>query len=118
MSDRFIRTEILLGEDAMKKLHNARVAVFGVGGVGGYTVEALARSGVGEIDVIDNDTVAESNINRQIIANTDTVGRDKVEVIKERILSINPKCVVNAHKSFYLPEIADEFDQVKASLNA
>ena len=110
MSDRFIRTEILLGEDAMKKLHNARVAVFGVGGVGGYTVEALARSGVGEIDVIDNDTVAESNINRQIIANTDTVGRDKVEVIKERILSINPECEVNAHKTFYLPEIADEFD--------
>ena len=110
MSDRFVRTEILLGEDAMEKLKGARVAVFGVGGVGGYTIEALARSGVGEIDVIDNDSVAESNINRQIIATYDTVGLDKVEVIKKRILSINPECKVNAHKTFYLPEIADTFD--------
>ena len=90
MSEKFIRTEMLLGKAAMEKLKNSRVAIFGVGGVGGYTVEALARSGVGTIDVIDNDEVAFSNLNRQIIATVDTVGMPKVEVAKKRILSINP----------------------------
>ena len=110
MSETFLRTEILLGSDAMEKLKNARVAVFGVGGVGGYTVEALARSGVGTLDIIDNDTVAETNINRQIIATVDAVGKYKVDVAKERILSINPDAVVNTYRTFYLPENADEFD--------
>lgn len=101
---------MLLGEEAMKKLAASRVAVFGVGGVGGYVVEALARSGVGQIDVIDNDTVALSNLNRQIIATMDTVGCNKVDVIAERILSINPDAIVYRHKCFYLPETAEEFD--------
>ncbi len=110
MSENFTRTEMLLGAAAMEKLKNSRVAVFGVGGVGGYTVEALARSGVGTIDVIDNDEVALSNINRQIIATVNTVGMSKVEVAKQRILSINPDAKVNAHNTFYLPESSDEFD--------
>lgn len=110
MKEEFSRTKLLLGNEAMDKLYNARVAVFGVGGVGGYTVEALARSGVGTIDVIDSDKVDITNINRQIIATKDTVGRDKVDVIRERILSINPDCKVNAHKCFYLPETKDDFD--------
>ena len=110
MEDRFSRSRMLLGEEAMKKLAASRVAVFGVGGVGGYVVEALARSGVGQIDVIDNDTVALSNLNRQIIATMDTVGRNKVDVIAERILSINPDAIVYRHKCFYLPETAEEFD--------
>lgn len=101
---------MLLGEEAMKKLEDSRVAVFGIGGVGGYVVEALARSGVGTIDIIDNDTVVMSNLNRQIIATMDTVGRDKVDVMTERILSINPEAVVHARKCFYLPETAGEFD--------
>ncbi len=94
----------------MNKLAASRVAVFGVGGVGGYTVEALARSGVGTIDIIDNDTVSESNINRQIIATVDTVGKLKVDVAKERILSINPDATVNVYPTFYTPETADTFD--------
>ena len=110
MSERFIRTERLLGKTAMDKLKNARVAVFGVGGVGGYVVEALVRSGVGAIDVFDNDTVAESNLNRQIIATTDTVGRLKVEVAKERAFSINPDIKVTTHPCFYMPDNADEYD--------
>lgn len=110
MEDRFSRSRMLLGEEAMKKLAASRVAVFGVGGVGGYVVEALARSGVGQIDVIDNDTVALSNLNRQIIATMDTVGCNKVDVIAERILSINPDAIVYRHKCFYLPETAEEFD--------
>ena len=101
---------MLLGEEAMKKLAASRVAVFGVGGVGGYVVEALARSGVGAIDLIDKDTVALSNINRQILATMDTVGRDKVDVMAERIRSINPDAIVYRHKCFYLPETADRFD--------
>ena len=113
MSKEFSRTEILLGTKAMDKLAKSKVAVFGVGGVGGYTVEALARSGVGTIDVIDSDTVDITNINRQIIATKDTIGREKVDVIKERIHSINPSCKVNAHKCFYLPETKDEFDFTK-----
>lgn len=110
MFNQFSRTELLLGDAAMKKLKNSRVAVFGVGGVGGYAVEALVRSGVGAIDLIDNDTVALTNINRQIIATLDTVGRDKVDVAEERIKSINPDCVVTKHKCFYLPETAEQFD--------
>lgn len=99
---------MLLGGDALKKLAQSRVAVFGVGGVGGYTVEALARSGVGAIDLIDGDRVSISNINRQIYALQSTVGRDKVDVAKERIADINPDCTVTARKLFYLPET--EFD--------
>ena len=110
MLNQFSRTELLLGFDAMEILKNSRVAVFGVGGVGGYAAEALARSGVGTIDLIDDDQVCLTNINRQIIATTKTVGRDKVEVMRERILSINPKAVVNTHKCFFLPENKDEFD--------
>ena len=108
--DKFSRTELLIGADAMKRLGNARVAVFGVGGVGGYVVEALARSGVGTLDLIDNDTVSVTNINRQIIATTKTVGRDKVDVAKERVLDINPDAIVNTYNMFYLPETADAFD--------
>ena len=98
---------MLLGDAAMERLKNARVAIFGVGGVGGYVVEALARSGVGELDIIDNDTVALSNINRQIIALHSTVGQYKVDAAKARVLDINPECRVNAHRVFYLPETAN-----------
>ena len=104
-----VRTEMLLGAEAMKKLRNARVAVFGVGGVGGYLCEALARVGVGAIDLFDNDAVSLSNINRQIIALHSTVGRSKVEVMRERILDINPDCRVRAYQTFYLPENADDY---------
>lgn len=110
MEDRFSRTRILLGEEAMEKLKGSRVAVFGVGGVGGYVVEALARSGVGTLDLIDNDEVAFSNLNRQIIATMDTMGRSKVEAAAERVHSINPEAVVHTHKCFYLPETAPQFD--------
>lgn len=113
--EKFSRTEILLGSDAMKKLKNARVAVFGVGGVGGYVVEALARSGVGAIDIIDNDTVSVTNINRQIIATIDTVGMDKIDAMEKRVNQINPECVVTKHKCFYLPENKDDFDLSKYS---
>ena len=106
----FIRTEALLGKENMDRLANARVAVFGVGGVGGYVVEALVRSGVGHIDIIDHDTVSESNLNRQIIATYDTIGRYKVDVMEERIRSINPMANVEAHKCFYLPENKESFD--------
>ena len=104
--ERFSRTALLIGKDGVEKLNKSKVIVFGVGGVGGYTVEALARSGVGQIDVVDNDTVSFSNLNRQIIATVDTVGKDKVDVIKDRILSINPNAIVNTHKVFYSPETA------------
>lgn len=110
MPDRFSRTQLLLGTAAMERLTHARVAVFGVGGVGGYVVEALARSGIGALDLIDNDTVSESNINRQIIALSDTIGRDKVTVAAERVHQINPACVVRPHKTFFLPETAAQFD--------
>ena len=110
MSDRFIRTEMILGKDAMEKLKAARVAVFGVGGVGGYAVEALARSGIGTIDLIDHDTVALSNINRQIIALEKDIGRPKVEVFRERIAEISPDTAVNTYQTFYLPENAGMFD--------
>lgn len=104
------RTALLLGEDAVEKLGRSRVAVFGVGGVGGYICEALARAGVGYIDIYDRDTVSLSNINRQIIATHKTVGRPKVEVMAERIQDINPACVVSSQNIFYLPENADEYD--------
>ena len=107
--NRFSRTEMLLGEPAIDRLKNARVAVFGVGGVGGYVVEALARSGVGTLDLIDNDTVNLTNINRQIIALESTVGRYKVDVAKERVLDINPEAKVNVYRTFYLPETAGAF---------
>lgn len=106
----FSRTELLLGSEAMLKLKNARVAVFGIGGVGGYVVEALARSGVGSLDLIDNDKIALTNLNRQIIATMDTVGLDKVEVAKQRVLSIYPEAVVHTYTTFFLPENAHEFD--------
>lgn len=110
MLNQFSRTELLLGKEAMERLKNARVAVFGVGGVGGYVCEALARSGVGAFDLIDNDDVSLTNLNRQIIATHKTIGRAKVEVMRERILDINPKADVWIHKCFFLPENASDFD--------
>ncbi len=110
MQNQFIRTEMLLGSDNMEKLKNSHVIVFGIGGVGGYVVEALARSGVGTLTLVDNDVVAESNINRQIIATVKTIGRAKVEAAKERVLEINPEAVVNTLQMFYLPETAGQFD--------
>ena len=109
MSGQFERTELLLGEEALNKLKEKRVAVFGVGGVGGYVCEALVRSGIGEFDICDDDTVALSNLNRQIIATHSTVGRSKVEVMKERMMDINPDVKVNVHQCFFLPENADTF---------
>ena len=110
MDEQFSRSQLLLGGDAMTKLAGARVAVFGVGGVGGYTVEALARCGMGMLDLIDNDTVSISNLNRQILATHSTVGRLKVDVARERVLDINPACVVRTYPCFYLPDTADQFD--------
>ena len=110
MLNQFSRTQLLLGEAGMERLRNARVAVFGVGGVGGYAVEALVRSGVGTIDIFDDDKVCLTNLNRQIIATRDTIGKYKVDVMKERALSINPNVVINAHNCFYMPSNADEYD--------
>ena len=110
MTGSFSRTALLLGDEALARLKKARIAVFGVGGVGGYAVEALARSGVGALDLIDNDTVAQSNINRQIIALNSTVGQYKADAAAKRVLDINPECDVRAVKVFYMPETADEFD--------
>ena len=110
MIEQFSRIEALIGEDGMQRLQQATVAVFGVGGVGGFAVEALARSGIGAFDLIDNDTVSVSNLNRQIIAMVDTIGRSKVEVMKERILSINPEAKVRIRQSFFLPEKKEEYD--------
>ena len=110
MLNQFSRTQLLYGAEAMEKLSASRVAVFGVGGVGGYVVEALARSGVGALDLIDDDKVCLTNINRQIIATRKTVGQYKVDVAKERVLDINPDCVVRTYKTFYLPETQDQFD--------
>ena len=110
MLNQFSRTQLLLGEDGMEKLYNARVAVFGIGGVGGYAAEALVRSGVGTIDIFDDDKVCLTNLNRQLIATRETVGRYKVDVMKERALSINPDVVINAHNCFYMPDNADEYD--------
>ena len=110
MLDQFSRTELLLGNESMIRLKNARVAIFGIGGVGGYTTEALARSGVGTLDLIDDDRVCLTNINRQIYATRRTVGRYKVDVAEERILEINPEANVNTYKTFYMPDTAAEFD--------
>lgn len=109
MLNQFSRTELLLGKEAMDKLSKSRVAVFGVGGVGGYVCEALVRSGVGGFDLIDDDKVCLTNLNRQIIATRKTVGKYKAEVMKERILEINPQADVRTHKCFFLPENAEEF---------
>ena len=110
MLNQFSRTELLIGKDGMEKLASSRVAVFGIGGVGGYTVEALARSGVGTLDLIDDDRVCLTNLNRQILATRKTVGKYKVDVAKERILEINPDAVVHTYQMFYMPQNADEFD--------
>ena len=110
MEDMFSRTRMLLGDAAMDRLQNARVAVFGVGGVGGHVVEALTRSGVGALDLIDSDRVELSNLNRQIIATQGTLGMLKVDAAKARVLSINPDCQVQTHPIFFLPETADQFD--------
>lgn len=109
MLNQFSRTELLLGKEAMEKLGHSRVAVFGVGGVGGYVCEALVRSGVGAFDLIDDDKVCLTNLNRQIIATRKTVGKYKAEVMRDRILEINPEADVRIHKCFFLPENADEF---------
>ena len=110
MLNQFSRTQLVFGEEAMQRLAGARVAVFGIGGVGGYTVEALARSGIGQLDLIDDDKVCITNVNRQLLATLKTVGQYKVDVAKERIADINPKCRVNTFKTFYMPDTEDEFD--------
>lgn len=108
--ERFSRTELLIGKDGLKKLQQSRVAVFGIGGVGGHVVEALVRSGVGAIDLIDNDVVSITNLNRQMVATMSTIGKSKIDVMRDRILDINPKCDVKTHQCFYLPENKDMFD--------
>ena len=110
MLNQFSRTELLIGKEALERLSKAHVAVFGIGGVGGYVVEALVRSGIGAYDLIDDDKVCLTNLNRQIIATRATIGRHKVEVMRERILSINPDAEVTTHRCFYLPENAQDFD--------
>lgn len=110
MLNQFSRTELLLGKDGMERLYHARVAVFGIGGVGGYTVEALARSGVGAFDLIDDDKVCLTNLNRQLHATRKTVGKYKVDVAEERIKEINPQAQVNTYKTFYMPDTAEQFD--------
>lgn len=110
MLNQFSRTQLLLGAEAMEKLKGAHVAVFGIGGVGGYVCEALVRSGVGAFDLVDDDKVCLTNLNRQIIATRKTIGKYKVEVMRDRILEINPDCDVRVHQCFYLPETADQFD--------
>lgn len=108
--NQFSRTEMLIGAEKLNILKKSRVAVFGIGGVGGYVAEALARSGVGTLDIIDNDDISLTNINRQIIALNSTIGMSKVDVMKNRLLDINPQMVVNTHKVFYMPETKDTFD--------
>ena len=110
MSEEFSRSALVMGDDSMKKLSSSHVIVFGLGGVGGYVVEALARTGVGYLDLVDNDEVSLSNINRQIYALHSTVGKDKVDVAADRVLDINPDCIVTKHKIFYLPETADQIN--------
>ena len=113
MLNQFSRTQLLLGRDAMEKLAHSRVAVFGIGGVGGYTVEVLVRSGIGEIDLIDDDKVCLTNINRQIYATRKTIGKYKVDVAAERIAEINPDVIVHSYKTFFTPETSGEFDFTK-----
>lgn len=110
MLNEFSRTELLIGSEALKKLGNSHIAIFGIGGVGGYIAEALARSGVGKLDIFDNDTVSLTNINRQIIATHKTIGMPKVEAMKQRIADINPSAQINAYQTFYMPENSSEFD--------
>ena len=110
MQEQYSRTQLLLGKEAMEKLHNSRVAVFGIGGVGGYTVEALARSGVGALDLIDDDKVCLTNLNRQIVATRKTVGQYKVDVAEQRIHEIDPNIKVTTYKIFFTPETQDQFD--------
>lgn len=110
MLNQFSRTELIFGKDAMEKLYHSRVAVFGIGGVGGYAVEALVRSGVGTVDLIDDDKICLTNINRQIYATHKTIGQYKVDVAEERIYQINPNTIVNKYKTFYMPETSDQFD--------
>lgn len=110
MSEWLSRTERLLGREKIERLQQAKVAVFGLGGVGGYVVEALARSGIGRLDLTDDDKICESNLNRQIIATTLTVGQYKVDVARERVLSINPDAIVHTYRTFYLPDTAGQFD--------
>ena len=110
MKEQFIRTQALIGKDKMEKLYGSSVIIFGIGGVGGYVAEALARAGVGRLDLVDDDKISISNINRQIIATFDTVGEYKVDVMKKRILSINPECDVRTYRVFYLPSTKDMFD--------
>lgn len=110
MADQYSRTRLLLGEAGLNKLRNARVAIFGLGGVGGYVAEALARSGIGQLDLIDDDTINLTNLNRQILALHSTVGMSKVEVAKMRILDIDPTICIRTYETFYLPETADQFD--------
>ena len=109
MLNQFSRTQLLLGEEAMKTLSEKKVAIFGIGGVGGYVCESLVRTGIGHFDIVDDDKVCLTNLNRQIIATRSTVGKDKVEVMKERMLDINPKADITVHKCFFLPENADQF---------
>lgn len=110
IENQFSRTELLLGSEGMERLKDSRVAVFGIGGVGGHVTEALARSGIGALDLIDHDKVSITNLNRQIVASMDTIGKYKVEVMKERILSINPDAKVTVHPCFFLPDNAGDFD--------
>lgn len=110
MNEQLIRTEMLLGSEAMARLQKARVAIFGLGGVGGYTVEALARAGIGQLDLIDNDTVSISNLNRQILATHSTIGMPKTEAARQRVLDINPNCTVHTHDVFYTHDTAHLFD--------
>lgn len=110
MLNQFSRTELIFGKEAMERLALSRVAVFGIGGVGGYTVEALARSGIGALDLIDDDRICLTNLNRQLHATRKTVGKYKADVAAERVAEINPSCVVTVHKTFYMPETAHEFD--------
>ena len=110
MPDQYSRTRLLLGDDGIQKLKNARIALFGLGGVGGYTAEALARSGIGHMDLIDDDTVSLTNLNRQLLATHASIGRHKVDVAAQRIADIDPTIQVRTYKTFYLPETADQFD--------
>ncbi len=110
MSEQFSRTELLFGREAMQRLSKTRVAVFGIGGVGSYTLEALVRSGIGTVDIVDNDKVCLSNLNRQLIATRSTIGQYKVDAACQRMKEINPQVAVNRHKVFYLPETAGQFD--------
>ena len=113
MENIFLRTENLIGKDDLTALKNSHIAVFGIGGVGGYTAEALIRAGVGNIDIIDNDTVSPSNINRQILATHSTIGKNKTDVMKQRLMDINPQAVINTHNLFFTPENSHTFDYSK-----